>query len=116
MRALKRDVEDAVKLIVERGPQLFHSRKVIDGAVEIVKRFRGRSRKYHYKSIAAAALYISGILCDEKRTQREIARIIGCSDASLRYVYVNIVKELKIPLLDEKWIEELLKSQEGMDG
>jgi len=46
--------------------------------------------------LAAAALYISGILEDERRTQREIARVARVTEVTVRNRYKELVKNLQI--------------------
>jgi transcription initiation factor TFIIB len=46
--------------------------------------------------LAAAALYISGILEDERRTQREIARVARVTEVTVRNRYKELVKNLEI--------------------
>ncbi|MHA1385420.1 MAG: transcription initiation factor IIB [Candidatus Helarchaeota archaeon] len=48
--------------------------------------------------LAAAAIYIAGILEGEKRTQKDIARIANISEVTLRNRYKEIAKLLKIKL------------------
>ena len=48
---------------------------------------------------AAAALYISSILCSERRTQREIADITGVTDVTVRNRYKEIIKKLDIEII-----------------
>lgn len=49
--------------------------------------------------LAAAAIYIASILCNDRRTQREVADASGVCELTLRNVYRPIAKELKINLL-----------------
>ncbi len=46
--------------------------------------------------LAAAALYISGILEDERRTQREIARVARVTEVTVRNRYKELVRNLQI--------------------
>ncbi|MHA1378688.1 MAG: transcription initiation factor IIB [Candidatus Helarchaeota archaeon] len=48
--------------------------------------------------LAAAAIYIAGILEGEKRTQKEIAKVANISEVTLRNRYKEIAKLLKIKL------------------
>ena len=48
--------------------------------------------------LAAAAIYIAGILEGEKRTQKDIAKVANISEVTLRNRYKEIAKLLKIRL------------------
>ncbi|MEM2145127.1 MAG: TFIIB-type zinc ribbon-containing protein [Candidatus Jordarchaeaceae archaeon] len=48
--------------------------------------------------IIAASIYISSILTGEKRTQREIADVMGMTEATIRSKYKEITKRLQITL------------------
>jgi transcription initiation factor TFIIB len=58
--------------------------------------------------VAAAALYISAVLAGEKKTQREVADIIGVTEVTIRNRYKEIVEALGIK--DE--VEEKVKEEE----
>jgi transcription initiation factor TFIIB len=46
--------------------------------------------------IAAAAIYISAVICNEKRTQREVADVAGVTEVTIRNRYKELVKRLDI--------------------
>jgi transcription initiation factor TFIIB len=46
--------------------------------------------------VAAAAIYIATVLCDEKRTQREVADAAGVTEVTIRNRYKELVKRLDI--------------------
>ncbi len=46
--------------------------------------------------LAAAALYIAGLMNGEKRTQREVADVAGVTEVTIRNRYKELVKELRI--------------------
>ena len=58
--------------------------------------------------VAAAALYISAVLSGEKKTQREVADIIGVTEVTIRNRYKEMVEALGIK--DE--VEEKVKEEE----
>lgn len=58
--------------------------------------------------VAAAALYISAVLEGERKTQREVADIIGVTEVTIRNRYKEIVESLGIK--DE--VEEKVKEEE----
>jgi transcription initiation factor TFIIB len=74
--------------------------KVKDKTFEILKEFidtellSGRGPV----GIAAAAIYISTILCDEKRTQRQIAEVAGVTEVTIRNRYKEIAYKLNIEI------------------
>jgi transcription initiation factor TFIIB len=49
--------------------------------------------------LAAAALYIAGIIEDDRRTQREIAKTANVTEVTIRNRYKDIVKQLGITLV-----------------
>ena len=46
--------------------------------------------------MAAAALYIAGILEDERRTQRQIAQVARVTEVTVRNRYKELVKQLQV--------------------
>jgi transcription initiation factor TFIIB len=51
--------------------------------------------------LAAAALYVASLMTGEKRTQREIANVVGVTEVTIRNRYKEIVSELDIKDIDE---------------
>ena len=49
--------------------------------------------------MAAAAIYISSVLCQERRTQREISEVSSVTEVTIRNRYKEIVNELNIDML-----------------
>ena len=49
--------------------------------------------------VAAAAIYISSILCGERRTQREVADVAGVTEVTIRNRYKELAEELDIELI-----------------
>lgn len=88
------------------GSTLHLSPKSQTGALEILKKVEvteltsGRGPA----GIAAAALYVSALLNDEKKTQREVADVAGITEVTIR----NRYKEL----LDRLNLEEKIKMKE----
>ena len=95
------------------GSLLNLSEKVQVRAVEILN----EASKYDVTSgkgpigVAAAALYISAVLAGEKKTQREVADIIGVTEVTIRNRYKEIVDALDIR--DE--VEEKVKEDDSSD-
>lgn len=46
--------------------------------------------------IAASSLYIAAVLCGEKRTQRDIADVVGVTEVTIRNRYKDLVEKLGI--------------------
>lgn len=51
--------------------------------------------------LAAAALYVASLLTNEKRTQREIANVVGVTEVTIRNRYKEIIGKLKIEGVEE---------------
>lgn len=49
-------------------------------------------------SVLGAAIYISGLLSGEHRTQREIAEVVGVTDITIRYRYKEMCRRLGIEI------------------
>ncbi|MBI2676147.1 MAG: transcription initiation factor IIB [Candidatus Aenigmarchaeota archaeon] len=61
--------------------------------------------------VAAAALYIAAVLEGERKTQREVADIIGVTEVTIRNRYKEIVESLGI----REEVEEKVKEEEGFE-
>ncbi|HIK01621.1 TPA: hypothetical protein H1008_00720, partial [archaeon] len=46
--------------------------------------------------VAAAAIYVSSTLSNEKRTQREVAEVAGVTEVTIRNRYKELIDELGI--------------------
>ena len=49
--------------------------------------------------VAAATMYMAAILCDERRTQAEIANISGVTEVTIRNNYKVLASELNIRII-----------------
>jgi len=82
--------------------------KVQAKAIEILK----KAKEYDVTSgkgptgVAAAALYIAAVLNGEKRTQREVADVVGVTEVTIRNRYKEIVEKLGIEEEVEKKVRE----------
>ncbi len=56
--------------------------------------------------IAASSLYIAAVLCGEKRTQRDIADVVGVTEVTIRNRYKDLVERLGIEEEVEKKVLE----------
>jgi transcription initiation factor TFIIB len=48
--------------------------------------------------VAAAAIYISSIMCNERRTQREVADVAGVTEVTIRNRYKELTEKLGIEI------------------
>src|SRR2546425_811742 len=48
------------------------------------------------RGVAAAAIYIASILCNERRTQREVADVAGVTEVTIRNRYKELTEKLGI--------------------
>mgnify|MGYP005862834951 CR=1 FL=1 len=83
------------------SPKVQHGSHLILQKEEISDLMSGRGPA----GIAAAALYVSALLNDEKKTQREVADVAGITEVTIR----NRYKEL----LDKLHLEEKIKMKEA---
>jgi len=49
--------------------------------------------------VAAAAIYISSILCGERKTQREVADIAGVTEVTIRNRYKELAEKLDLDIV-----------------
>lgn len=84
------------------------SDKVQAKAVEILR----KAKKHDITSgkgptgVAAAAIYIATVLVEEKRTQREVADIVGVTEVTIRNRYKELIEKLGIEEEIEKKVKE----------
>jgi transcription initiation factor TFIIB len=97
---LKIDVPTPLKYVTRICSDLKTSQQVKKKTVEILNEsiekeiISGRGPV----SVAAAAIYISTVLCGEKRTQREVAIVAGVTEVTIRNRYKELVKRLDIDI------------------
>ncbi len=58
--------------------------------------------------LAAAALYVASLMTGEKRTQREIADVVGVTEVTIRNRYKEIIERLKL----KEQLEKIKKEKE----
>lgn len=63
--------------------------------------------------VAAAALYIAAVLEGERRTQRDIADVVGVTEVTIRNRYKDIVQKLGIEEEVERKAAEMEKEEEA---
>jgi len=79
--------------------KLMLNTSVTDIAKKLVKTAKGNINiRGAFPSIVAASIYISAMITKEKKTQREIARVTGVTETTIRSMYKQIIKELQISL------------------
>lgn len=99
---------DPVTFIPRFCSMLGLSDKVQARSVEILK----KAKKYDVTSgkgptgVAAAAIYVATVLEGEKRTQREVADIVGVTEVTIRNRYKELLEKLGIEDEVEKKVKE----------
>lgn len=74
------------------------SPKTISKAVEIIN----KAQKAEITSgkgpmgVAAAALYVATLICNEKKTQREVADVAGVTEVTIRNRYKELIEKLNL--------------------
>lgn len=78
--------------------------KTTSKAVEIIKKATEKeiTSGKGPMGIAAAALYVSTLICDDKRTQREVADVAGVTEVTIRNRYKELVNKLDLEKEMEK--------------
>lgn len=100
---------DPVTFIPRFCSMLGLSDKVQAKSVEILK----KAEKHDVTSgkgptgVAAAAIYIATVLVGEKRTQREVADIVGVTEVTIRNRYKELIEKLNIEEEVEKKAKEV---------
>ena len=98
--SLKIPIANPIDFIPKFGQELKLSGKTLEKAIEILQEAK-KARITAGKDptgLAAAAIYIAGLLTGEKRTQREIAEVAHVTEVTVRNRYKELVKRLKISL------------------
>lgn len=99
---------DPVTFIPRFCSMLGLSDKVQAKSIEILR----KAKKYDITSgkgptgVAAAAIYVATVLLGEKRTQREVADIVGVTEVTIRNRYKEVVEKLGIEEEVEKKAKE----------
>src|SRR5207247_9381064 len=86
--------DDAQRLCAE----LKLSGEVQSKAIEVLKEAADRELTSGRgpTGVAAAAIYIASILCNERRTQREVAEVAGVTEVTIRNRYKELTEKLGI--------------------
>jgi transcription initiation factor TFIIB len=90
----------AKDLIPRLSSDLFLEGRTVKKATEIIKEAKERyiTMGKDPGGIAGAALYIAGILEDDRRTQREIANVSRVTEVTIRNRYKELVRVLGITI------------------
>jgi len=77
------------------------SSKVQQKAIEILKQAQEKELTSGRgpTGVAAAAIYISSVLCGERRTQREVAEVAGITEVTIRNRYKELAEKLDIEII-----------------
>ncbi len=91
-------ISSPIDFIPRFANELELSGKVSSRAIELLEdaKEEGITAGKDPTGMAAAALYVAGMLENERRTQREIARVARVTEVTVRNRYKEIVRELKI--------------------
>ncbi|MDK2782335.1 MAG: transcription initiation factor [Archaeoglobi archaeon] len=77
------------------------SSRVQQKAIEILKQAQEKELTSGRgpTGVAAAAIYISSVLCGERRTQREVAEVAGITEVTIRNRYKELAEKLDIEII-----------------
>jgi len=93
-------IANPIDFIPRFGAELKLSGKTLKKAVEILQKAK-KARITAGKDptgLAAAAIYIAGLITGERKTQREIAEIARVTEVTVRNRYKELVRKLKISI------------------
>ncbi|MFW9848267.1 MAG: transcription initiation factor IIB [Candidatus Thorarchaeota archaeon] len=98
---VKLPLPSAINLIPRISSQIGMNGRTVQKAVSIISRARkeGITAGKDPGGVAAAALYIAGIITEERHTQREIAEAASVTEVTVRNRYKEIVRKLEITLI-----------------
>ncbi|MEM2234273.1 MAG: transcription initiation factor IIB [Desulfurococcaceae archaeon] len=87
---------DPVDYVPRIARSLGLSGNVIRKAVEVINtaREKGLTAGKDPAGLAAAAVYIASLLCNERRTQKEVAQVAGVTEVTVRNRYKELAKEV----------------------
>ncbi len=97
---VKVPTSDPIDFISRIAAALGLSGRVMRKAADILHKARdkGITAGKDPAGLAAAAIYIAALQCDERRTQKEIAQVAGVTEVTVRNRYKELAKELGITL------------------
>jgi len=93
-------IQNAMDYVSRFGTELGLSGKTINLAIDILRRAQ-EARITAGKDptgLAAAAIYIAGLITGERRTQKSVADIAGVTEVTVRNRYKDLVKKLQIKI------------------
>jgi len=100
---IKVPLNDAEELLVKIGEKLNLSEITINKAREIIEKVKNSDYTIGKdpSGLAAASIYIAGLLTGEHKLQKEIAPVAGVTEVTLRTRYKEIMKLLNIKIPQE---------------
>ena len=104
-RAYEVFVYPNIALIETKGKELGLKdetiKKAKDMATEYIKKTYHNPKYSHIKFLLPGFIYISSVLNDDRRTQRDIARAFGVTSSSIRKWYMHIEDTLGVYILPQ---------------
>lgn len=93
---------DIVKKSEECVKELCKELKLSDDVrAKSIEILRDYDKKWGNRNVVGASVYISSILCGERRAQREVGKILNVSNSAIRSNYKKIAKEIDIDIVGE---------------
>lgn len=102
-RAYETFVYPNIALIETKGKELGLKdetiKKAVDMATEYIKKTYHNPQYSHIKFLLPGFVYISSVLNDDRRTQRDIAHTFGVTSSSIRkwYMHIEEIMEIDMP-------------------
>lgn len=91
--------ERTLRYISEICKELSLSDAVKSKSIEILNMY---NKCWGFRSVASASVYFSALLCNEKKTQREVSSAANITEVTLRERYQNIIKKLNIDVGEQQ--------------
>ncbi len=100
---VKIPIADPVDFVPRIAAALGLSGKVIKKAIEILNeaKKRGLTAGKDPAGLAAAAVYTAAQLYDERRTQKDVARVAGVTEVTVRNRYKELIQYLRIKVPEQ---------------
>ena len=100
---IKVPLNDAEELVVKISEKLNLSEATMNKAKEIIEKVKNSdyANGKDPSGLAAASIYIAGLLTGEHKLQKEIAEVAGVTEVTLRTRYKEIIKLLNIQITQQ---------------
>ena len=97
---LRTPVVDPVRYVAKIGGKLDVSGETQAEAIKIIRAAQneGLTPGKSLVGISAGAIYLASLLCDEKKSQREISKVAGVTQVTVRKRYKELMDRLNIEL------------------